>query len=77
MCRYATSSLQLEPPLDSIGTSCISGYLNQLAIDGDNNTSRPVFLGSNKKVDLEQLVQKWKDPLIQYGLRLNLNKIEF
>ena len=36
-----------------------------------------VFLASDSKNDLEQLVQKWNDRLMQHGLRLNLNKTEF
>ena len=36
-----------------------------------------VFLASDDKTDLEQLVQTWHDHLVQHGLRLNLKKTEY
>jgi hypothetical protein len=36
-----------------------------------------VFLASDNKTDLEQLVQVWNDRLAQRGLRLNLKKTEY
>ena len=36
-----------------------------------------VFLASDDKTELEQLVQTWHDRLAQHGLRLNLKKTEY